>query len=80
MVKSKCYCFSKLKSLKKMLKMLVKKIPDDSEFFETQDFKKVNFNAKMVKPSKKFVDENQTETSLVLGDKNREKNRKTSKF
>ena len=56
-----------------MLKMLVKKIPDDSEFFETQDFKKVNFNAKMVKPSKKFVDENQTETSLVLGDKNREK-------
>lgn len=63
-----------------MLKMLVKKIPDDSEFFETQDFKKVNFNAKMAEPSKNFVDQNQTETWLELGDKNREKNRKTLKF
>lgn len=63
-----------------MLKMLIKKIPDDSEFFETQDFKKVNFNAKMVEPSKNFVDQNQAETWLELGDKNREKNRKTLKF
>lgn len=63
-----------------MLKTLVKKIPDDSEIFETQEFKKVNFNAKMVEPSKNFVDQNQTETWLELGDKNREKNRKTLKF
>lgn len=63
-----------------MLKTLVKKIPDDSEIFETQEFKKVNFNAKMVEPSKNFVDQNQMETWLELGDKNTEKNRKTSKF
>ena len=60
-----------------------KKTPDTSKFILSQYFnilRKINFNARMAEALKRLATKKQVENALDLGNKNAEKNLKTSKI
>ena len=74
------YWFKTRKSLKKDWRC-DKKTPDTSKFIMSQYFnilRKINFNARMAEALKKLATKKQVENALDLGNKNAEKNLKTS--